>query len=152
MIAQETVEAVRALTGCRVSDFGRTVNMAEIGFERDDGTKFWLHASCQFRVVRQGRILVGSHDMHWPMAKNADPDVAFDKRTTMYDRQATRLSAVFDSDAYLVLSADVRDTGDLVIDVTDSVQIQAIPMCSGPVECWRLFERGGDHHVYPPEP
>jgi hypothetical protein len=149
VIAQETVEAVRALAGCRLTDFGRTVNMAEISFERDDGTKLWLHASCQLRVVREGRILVGSYDMHHPMAKNTDSDAAFDNRTTMYDRQATRLTAVFTSDAYVVLAADVLDTGDLVIDVTDSVRIQAIPTCSGPIECWRLFERGGDHHVYP---
>jgi hypothetical protein len=149
VVEEETVQAVRGLRGCRVVSLGRTVNMVEIAFQRDGGPVYWLHASCQFRAVRAGRVLIGSYDMHWPAVRHTDSDVAFDTYTTMYDSQATKLTGVFRAGDFRVVDADVLDTGDLVIDLTDSVRFQAIPTTSGPVECWRLFERGGEHHVYP---
>jgi hypothetical protein len=145
----ETVDAVRGLRGCGVVSLGRTVNMAEIAFQRDGGPVYWLHASCQFRAVREGRVLIGSYDMHYPVDRHADSDAAFDAYTTMYDSQATKLIGVFRAGDFRVVSADLRATGDLVIELTDSVRFEVIPTSSGLVECWRLFERGGEHHVYP---
>lgn len=145
----ELAESLQELVGSRVADLGRTVNMAEVGFEKDDET-YRLHVQCAFRVVRGDQILVGSADMSYPEDRKADPDVAYDTNATMYDRNARRLTARFEASEYRVLATRMSDTGSVVIEITNSVGFEFMPTCSGPIEAWRLFGmKSRVHYVYP---
>jgi hypothetical protein len=141
--------AVSALKGSRVVDLGRTLNMVEVGFERG-GVTYRLHAQCPFRVVRGAQILVGSYDMHWPEERKADKDVAFDMYVTMYDSNAKILTDMLAASEFHVIDAEMRENGEILLEIADSVRFEVFPACSGPVESWRLFEKGSDvHYVYP---
>jgi hypothetical protein len=145
----ELSAAVSALEGTRIVDLGRTLNMVEVGFERG-GALYRLHAQCPFRVVHGARILVGSTDMNYPEDRKADGNLAYDTYATMFDRNAKRLTERFAAGEFLVVSAVLRENGEIVIELPESVRFEVFPACSGPVESWRLFEKGSDvHHVYP---
>jgi hypothetical protein len=142
-------DALRVLEGSRVTDLGRTVNMAEVGFEKDS-VVYRLHVQCAFRIVRGAQILVGTSDMWYPEDREADLDAAYDMNATMYDRNARRLTARFGASEYRVVSTRLGEGGSVVIEATDSFRFEFMPTSSGPIEAWRLFALGsGVHHVYP---
>jgi hypothetical protein len=100
-------------------------------------------------VVRGDQILLGSYDMHWPKERKADADVAFDTYATMYDSNAKILTDRLAAGEFHVIDAEMRGNGELVVEIADSVRFEVFPACSGPVESWRLFEKGSDvHYVY----
>jgi hypothetical protein len=145
----ELAQAVTDLKGCRVTDLGRTVNMAEVGLRRGDAI-YRLHAQCPFRVVRGNRILLGSVDMAYPAERNADAKVAYEMRTTMYDRNAQLLTNRLSAGDFPVIEAEMNETGAFFFEIPDSVRFEIFPACSGAVEGWRLFRKGSDvHYVYP---
>ena len=111
---------------------------------------FRLHAQCPFRVVRGAQILLGSYDLHWPKERKADKDVAFDTYATMYDSNAKILTDILADGEFHVIDAEMRENGEIVVEKPDSVRFEVFPACSGPVEGWRLFEKGSDvPYVYP---
>jgi len=146
----ELRNALHGLVGSRVTDIGRTVDMLELGFEKN-GEIHRMHVLCSLRVVREGQILVGTTDMSFPQDRQVDPAVASESRTTWYDRNAEMLTARFQAGDFDVVDAEMADSGSFVIETTHGVRFEAMPTCSGPVEAWRLFVTGdlGTHFVYP---
>jgi hypothetical protein len=147
-------EAVAGLVSARVTGFGRTVDIAEVGFARG-ATETRLHAQCPFRVTRGEKTLFGTVDMAYPATADADPDEAFRRNATMFDKSARRLTERFEAVAYVVESAVLGRAGAMTLELTGAVVIEVLPACGGPVEQWRLFDRdpvrpgAGAHHVYP---
>ncbi|WP_026423741.1 hypothetical protein [Actinokineospora inagensis] len=145
---RELDEALRALRGARWTDVDRTVNMAEVGFQLGD-VEFRLHVQCPFRIVHREKVLLGSVDMRYPQRRSDDPGEAFDERVTMYDRNARKLTDRLTT-TDTVSDTSLEPDGAFTITVADDIRIQAFPASAGPVEAWRLFERGADiHYVHP---
>jgi len=146
----ELSTAVSRLVSARVTGFGRTVNIAEVGFLR--GTvETRLHAQCPFRVTRGETTLFGTVDLAYPGTADADPSEAYRQNATMFDKRARHLTERFRAVEYVVEAASLSRAGTMTLELTDSVVIEAFPACGGPIEQWRLFDRGSDvHYVYPP--
>ncbi|MEW2505173.1 hypothetical protein AB0878_32365 [Amycolatopsis sp. NPDC047767] len=135
------------LVGARVTDVGRTVTMIEVGFALGE-VETRLHAQCPFRFIGGDNVVIGSEDLAYPAAR-AD-EAAYAERRTMYDRKARWLTARLAAGEYRVESAELGRAGAVTLVVTGSAVLEVFPACSGPVEQWRLFERGSDvHHVFP---
>lgn len=143
--------AVAGLRGAILTDVGRTLDLVELGLRRGDDV-LRLHAQCPVRILRNGRILLGSDDMHWPQPGATDRRVAFDRHETMFDRTARRISEGFRAGPVTVREAQLTPDGSIQLDATEGFRVEVLPVVSGPVESWRLFVKGSDqHHVYPPE-
>lgn len=123
--------------------------MVEVGLRRGDAI-YRLHVQCPFRVVRGSRILLGSVDLAYSADRNVDAKVAYDMRTTMYDRNAQILTSKLSSGDFPVLDAELDENGAFFFEISEAVRFEIFPACSGAVEGWRLFEKGSDvHYVYP---
>jgi hypothetical protein len=146
----ELRDALRGLVGSRVTDIGRAAGMVELGFEKD-GKVHRLHVQCAFRVVREGMILVGTTDMSFPQDRQMDPGVAYESRTTRFDGNARMLTDRFQAGAFQVTGTELAGSGSFVIELSHDLRFEAMPVCSGPFEAWRLFVKGdtATHHVYP---
>jgi hypothetical protein len=107
-----------------------------------------MHLQCPFRILRSGKVLLGSDDMSWPQQPNVGPAEAMESFTTMYDRGAGRLKSALDSVALRVTRCFAGDAGFVTIELTESISIEIFPAVSGKVESWRLFTEGGEHYVY----
>jgi hypothetical protein len=141
--------AVDGLKGCHVVDVGRTLNMVEVGLRRDQ-TTYRLHVQCPFRVVQGAKIVLGSFDVHYPIKRGADKDIAFDTYATQFDRSAKILTERLGPKGFPVLEAQMKEDGAFFFEIVDDVRFEVFPAVSGPIECWRLFEKGSDvHYVYP---
>ncbi len=137
------------LPGCRVTEFSRTLNMAIVGFRREDVEKR-LHAQCPFRVTHRDRILFGSVDMHY--RDTGDADTAFDEYRTKYDRFARQLTGMAADHPCFVESATLGRLGMLTLELSGPLVVEVFPACAGEsVEQWRLFDRHTDHHVVFPD-
>ncbi|WP_328612933.1 hypothetical protein OHS18_28030 [Amycolatopsis sp. NBC_00355] len=147
---EELTAGLASLVRARVTDFSRTLNMAEVGFLRD-GVVWRLHAQCPFRVRQGDRILVGTVDMNYPVDPEADRMAAFDQYAMMFDRNAKKLTALFQQTASFVDSAVLGPAGIVTLALSESVVIEVMPASAGlRVEQWRIFERGSDtHYVFP---
>jgi hypothetical protein len=145
----ELATAISGLEGSRFVGVGRTLNMVEAGFLRND-EEMRLHVQCPFRIVRDGRILLGSTDYLYARNRGTDPDVAFDRYDTHFDRIAQRMKEML-GDGLFVIEAHLRDDGAFHLATTEKLRIEVFPAVSGPIECWRLFVKGaGKHYIYPP--
>lgn len=146
---EELRAGVAALVGARATGFGRTLDMAEAGFARG-AVETRLHAQCPFRVSRGERVLFGTVDMAYPGRADADAGEAWRTNTTMFDKHARRFTGRFAAAEHVVESAELGRAGTLTLLLTGAVVIEVVPACGGPVEQWRLFDRGAaDHYVYP---
>jgi hypothetical protein len=150
MSSQEELDrAVRGLVGTRLTGIGRTANLVEIGLSGND-LEWTFHAPCPFRMTRGEEILVGSVDMAYPAKRDLDPDEAYRTFETKFDRKAKRLTVQLESAEYVVEAAFLGVAGLVRLTVLDSITIDLLPACAGPVEQWRLFARDTDmHFVYP---
>ncbi|RJQ78002.1 hypothetical protein D5S17_13825 [Pseudonocardiaceae bacterium YIM PH 21723] len=72
-----------------------------------------LRIDCPLRVTRGAEVLVGSYD-------------------TDFDTRATVVAGL------TVLTAEVSESGDLTLELTDSVRLHVFPACSGPMRPWRI--------------
>jgi hypothetical protein len=144
----ELLSAVDALAGSRVVEVRRTLNIAILGLTRGDES-VRLHAQCPFRIVYGDRVVLGSTDMVYAVDRKANPDEAFDRYETQYDRSAAHITTLLAETPYLVTAAELRPAGAIHLDCTGNLQIDVLPAVSGPLECWRLFvQKSDDHFVY----
>lgn len=147
-------ELLVELVGCRVSLITRATDMIMVEFKPDDvddATKapYNIHAHCPVRFVQGTRLLLGSADMHKSRAKYGDWAAAFDEFHTMYDSIATTLLELLRTRSVRVIGARIGSVGDLIVELTEGMRIEVLPMSSGPHEAWRLFKYEQDHFVYP---
>jgi hypothetical protein len=136
---------VRALEGGRLTDFGRTLNMVEVGVSRGDDI-VRLHVQCPFRLVLRDKVVLGSADMRYPL-KGANPDTAYEDYATQYDRLAKILTAALDERVHPVIRADLLPGGAILLESIDDIRLEVFPDVSGPIECWRLFVKDVEGHL-----
>jgi len=137
--------AVRALEGAKFTDVGRTVDMVELGFTRQTES-VRLHVQCPFRLIRGDRILLATADMRYPLDRSGDRSVAFDTRTTQFDRLAAIITSLLTEKVCSVTRAKLGAGGAVRLECGDDLRLEVFPDVSGPVECWRLFVKGSDDH------
>jgi hypothetical protein len=107
-----------------------------------------LHAQCPSRVVRGAQIVVGSGDVTMPRSAGG-PECRVRHVRHDVHRTAKILTEWFAAGEYSVIEAEMLENGEIIIEITESVRFEVFPMCSGPVESWRLFEKGSDvRYVY----
>ncbi|MEY9993609.1 hypothetical protein ABIE67_005641 [Streptomyces sp. V4I8] len=147
--AEEAMPEVgRLLTGAEVVSVGRAVDMGVIEFAGPHGEVAMVHLQCPFRIVWSGRLVLGSRDMRYDQP-GAGPD-AFDRFATVYDGRAATLNDALAQAHPTVTAVTVGPAGSLTVTWDPEFRLEAFPDCSGKVEAWRAFVRGGEHHGFPP--
>lgn len=102
-------EITRILTGTVVRSIGRAVDMGVVEFDGPQGETLMVHMQCPFRIVRHGRILLGSADMRYAQ-KGAGPD-AFDEFRMIYDARTSTFNRVLGQLRPCVDGVTVGETG-----------------------------------------
>ncbi|MFI7409603.1 hypothetical protein ACIBU0_13150 [Streptomyces sp. NPDC049627] len=142
-------EITRILTGTVVRSVGRAVDMGVVEFGGPQGETVMVHMQCPFRIVRHGKILLGSADMRYAQ-KGAGPQ-AFDAFRMIYDARATRLNTILGELGPCVDGVTVGEAGELTVSWEPGFRLMTFPDCSGQIEAWRVLVRGGAHHGFPPD-
>ncbi|MFD3497658.1 hypothetical protein [Streptomyces sp. NPDC058678] len=149
MVAEAwTHGTARILTGAVVRSVGRAVDMGVVEFDGPHGETVMAHVQCPFRIVHDGKIVLGSADMRYPQ-KGAGAR-AFDEFRTVFDARATTLNGILGQLRPSVEGVTVDDAGELIVSWAPAFRLVAFPDCSGAMEAWRVFVRGGAHHGFPP--
>lgn len=142
-------EISRILRGTVVHSVGRAVDMGIVEFHGPGGEEVMVHVQCPFRIVRHGRILLGSADMRYAQ-KGAGP-TAFDDFRMIYDAQTTTFNRVLGELRPCVDGVTVGEAGELTVSWEQEFRLEVFPDCSGNLEAWRAFVRGGADHGFPPD-
>ncbi|MFH8386148.1 hypothetical protein ACH4E7_35395 [Kitasatospora sp. NPDC018058] len=127
--------------GMGVVDFGEMISwpLGDSG-EVSTGSGFAVHAQCPFRIVRHGKVLLGSDDL---VRVQGGGD------RLRYDRGADALREFLSREAPRVLSVDRAPEGDLRITLDHGIRIDVLPTGSEE-ESWRFLVRCGEHVTFPP--
>ncbi|MFE5244691.1 MULTISPECIES: hypothetical protein [unclassified Streptomyces] len=150
MAAETSPGAVTGLLeGAVVRSVGRAADMGVVELESPSGETVMIHAQCPFRVVHEGRTLLGSADMRF--ARKGAGDSAFDDFRTVYDARAETLNKVLGQLRPRVDDVAVGEAGELALSWAPAFRLALFPDCSGAMEAWRVFVRGGAHHGFPPD-
>lgn len=159
----EAAELIRSMIGLGLSGIGRALNMGVFSFGADvawvesdtgasrTGSEYAIHVQCPFRLTRGGRILVGSNDVLPSREVMTDP-IGRDSEmesVTAFDVVADRIVKATQSSPLVVRDVRITKSGDLRVELSDRVAIEAFPASGSPSEAWRLFRRGGEHLVFP---
>lgn len=151
---------LQKLIGQPLVDMWRVLNMAVFAFGDDvkwistdsgerTGSRYALHVQCPFRLLRNGRVLVGSDDL-WVEAKNPSAVRSSEgQEETYYDLVVSRIVRGTKESPLIVRSIRTSGCGDLALDLSDGVAIEVVPTSARPSEAWRFLERGGEHVTYP---
>jgi hypothetical protein len=123
--------------------------MGVVEFEGARRETVMVHMHCPFRIVRHGKILIGSADMRY--AQKGAGSQAFDEFRMIYDARATTLNGVLARLRPSVGGVTVGEAGELTVSWEPAFRLVAFPDCSGTVEAWRVLVRGGAHHGFPPD-
>ncbi|MET9972038.1 hypothetical protein ABZZ80_40655 [Streptomyces sp. NPDC006356] len=142
-------EITRILTGTVVHSVGRAVDMGVVEFQGSDGEEVMVHMQCPFRIVHDAQIVLGSADMRY--AQKGAGEQAFDEFRMIYDARATKINKILGQLRPSVTGVTVGETGDLTVTWERGFRLEAFPDCSGTIEAWRAFVRGGAHHGFPPD-
>jgi len=116
--------------------------------------EFMLHIQCQWRIVHDGKILVGYGDWHWPPAGS---DIAYDEFKEA-DAPRSRRDDLIDAfsahgkTVHTVVRAEGATTGDLQISFADGCILEVFPTYATQDdphdEHWRLLPPDdGPHFV-----
>ncbi|MGW7408764.1 hypothetical protein ACWGI9_34620 [Streptomyces sp. NPDC054833] len=148
MIADgQTSEIRRLLHGTTVRSVGRAADLGVIEFAGPHGEAVSAHVQCPFRILQEGKLILGSRDMRYPQ-QGAGTD-AFDRFKTVYDSRAATLNGILEQLRPTVTRVTVGDGGHLVAGWEPAFRIEFFPDCSGSMEAWRVFVRGGRHYGFP---
>ncbi|WP_215456229.1 hypothetical protein [Streptomyces sp. ATCC 21386] len=148
MAADDQTARVRGLLqGATVRSVGRAADLCTVEFTGLQGEELRAHIQCPFRILQEGKVILGSRDMRYPQ-RGAGPD-AFDHFETIYDARAAKLNGIIDQLRPTVTDVAFGAGGHLAVTWRPAFRIEAFPDCSGAVEAWRVFTRGGPHYGYP---
>ncbi|MFD4030822.1 hypothetical protein ACFWVP_09880 [Streptomyces sp. NPDC058637] len=148
MAAETSSDAITGLLeGAVVRSVGRAADMGVIEFAGTSGETVMVHAQCPFRIVHEGRTVLGSADMRY--AQKGAGARAFDEFRMVYDARAATLNGVLGQLRPTVGGVAVGDAGELGVSWAPAFRLTMFPDCSGTMEAWRVFVPGGAHHGYP---
>lgn len=144
-----------ALIDQPATGMGRALDMGIIEFGepldepgRTSSSAFALHINCPFRLVMDGRMLVGSEDMKW-LARDVMHGFALDNDRSVYDTRVERIDAVFVTSRPKVRAVNISPIGDVRLDLEDGLLVELFVASSRSSEAWRFFRRHGEHYVFP---
>lgn len=137
------------LMGAVVGSVGRAAGMGVVEFSGTRGEAVMVHLQCPFRVVQDGKIILGSADMRY--AQKGAGEAAFDEFRTVFDARAAVLNRILGELGPSVEDVTVGDAGELTVQWAPGFRLAVMPDCSGAMESWRVFVRGGVHHGFPPD-
>ena len=160
-------EALAPLLNSPLHDWNRAADMATIGFgaeveadfrkkghpgeyERRMVSQYALHLQCNWRVVREGRIIIGSEDVYYPPAGIAEED--FDRRNAELTRRDELVDAFIGhrAEPHVVVSVDSFSTGDFRLGFDDGCALATFigraQDRANDREHWRFFVTGAARH------
>lgn len=146
----ELERAFAPLLGLRLLWIGRAADMARVAFESDR----FLHIQCPWRLEGPRGVVTGRRDLWLP----ADPDESgwleksYDELPNLRDARLEafhrEIAAMPEGLRLTGVRADAH--GGLDLDFSGGWKLQVFPDSSRG-ENWRLFRKGDDHFVVPPE-
>ena len=150
MNAADLQQAFAPLLGLRLLWIGRAADMARVGFESDH----FLHLQCPWRLEGPRGIVTGRQDLWLP----ADPDEPgwleknYEEFRNLRDARLEEFHAELAGRPEGAVLTGVRAdaVGGLDLAFTGGWSLRVFPDSSRD-ESWRLFRKGGDHFVVPPE-
>jgi hypothetical protein len=162
-VSKEAIEeALRPIVGLPVNFWSRVLDMADIGFGRtvtrqtrrgpQEKSEYALHIQCDWRVVRDGRVLVGYVDFHRPPLGFEGSEDDFKPRDAKRNRQDDLIEAVLahHEGPHIVQTVEGSSTGDLKVWFDDHCLLETFVWSAqidgDPDEHWRFFETGADRH------
>jgi hypothetical protein len=122
--------------------------MAVVELTGEQGDDLALHIQCAFRVLHEGKILLGSRDMTY-VRGGAEAD-AINSFATAFDDRAALLSRVLGGACPKIESVLQGPAGTLALKATGGFTVEVFPDRSATEESWRAFVRGGQHYGFPP--
>lgn len=129
-------------------EFGEQVPFVDrFGRDRTTG-EFRLHVQSVWRIVRDGRIVVGYEDMPFP--PTGVPADGFDANEAVRNRRDELMDAFLASTlaARTVVAADASELGDIRLEFADGSRLEVFPSGEHPeIEHWRLLTPDGSHSV-----
>ncbi|MFI8388976.1 hypothetical protein [Streptomyces sp. NPDC085540] len=144
---QQALEIGRLLEGAEVRSVGRAADMGVVELASAHGDIVMAHVQCPFRILHEGKALLGSRDMRYPQQGAADD--AFDRFRTVYDARAATLNGILGQLRPRVREVTFGEAGSLTVNWEPGFRLQLFPDCSGSMEAWRVFIRNGQHYGYP---
>ncbi|WP_405674715.1 hypothetical protein OG292_02535 [Streptomyces sp. NBC_01511] len=143
----QMAEIQRLLQGTKVHSVGRAADLGVIEFAglRDDVIN--IHIQCPFRILQEGKVILGSRDMRYP--QQGAGSESFEQFGTVYDSRAATLNGIFERIRPAVAEVSFGDAGHLAVGWEPRFRIEVFPDCSGSMEAWRVFLRGGPHYGFP---
>ncbi|WP_152990357.1 hypothetical protein [Sphaerimonospora mesophila] len=127
-----------------IVEFGDPVN----GLGTRSGSAFALHINCPFRLLLEGRVLVGSEDVKW-LAKDAMRGFAEDDERSVYDTRAEGIDDFFSTSRPKVRKVNVSSIGDVRLELEGGLVVELFAMSSQSSEAWRFVQRYGEHYTFP---
>lgn len=146
-VDDQMAETRGLLQGAKVHSVGRAAGMGVVEFAGLRGDVIGLHMQCPFRILQEGQVILGSRDMRYPQ-RGAGSE-AFEQFGTVYDSRAAKLNGIFERLRPVVSEVTFGDSGHLAVGWEPRFRIEVFPDCSGSMEAWRVFRRGGPHCGFP---
>ncbi|MEY9995037.1 hypothetical protein ABIE67_007069 [Streptomyces sp. V4I8] len=84
-------------------------------------------------------------------AQKGGGPTAFDDFRMIYDAKTTTFNRVLGELRPCVDGVTVGEAGELTVSWEQEFRLEVFPDCSGNLEAWRAFVRGGAHHGFPPD-
>jgi hypothetical protein len=140
------------LKGSRLRTIGRAAGTGEVLMSGPADQVLVIHIQCPFRLVREGRIVLGSDDMN--VSKTPWED-AFDEFRTVFDTRAADINRILEKYEMPLTALTLGEGGRLTIVWTDDLRLELFPNSSSTSrEAWRVFEQvvGARHVIYPEDP
>ena len=155
------IDIEKKLLGNNLSNLGRSADMLWLSIgkplvielkqnkEKREATEYAIHFQCQWRFVKDGKILLASHDIYNLYNNSLQYDDSWD--WDVFGREKEQ-SSIFDvrssefKDEFIPLRIEniyFAETSDLHIDLDYGVRFDTFITCSARQEYYRLL----DHHT-----
>ncbi|MGQ0845185.1 MAG: hypothetical protein ACT4QF_13740 [Sporichthyaceae bacterium] len=128
------------LAGARLREVTRSRNVAQFDFTRDGADAARAIVQCPWRVVADGRIVLGAADLYADDLE-AEGDV--------FDARARLLNEALAAKEVLVSRVLEAPAGVLTLECTDRLSVQVFPDSSSSIDAWRIASVDGQSDSYP---
>lgn len=149
MDATWTAEVLALYDDAVVTAVHRAGATGSFTFEDPAGTLVALHLQCPFRLLWDGVLAIGSHDVHHPRQDlTGEESEGLD---TVYDQRTDTLNAALLTARPRVTGASMGEAGALSVTWEPGFRLEVFPDCSGRIKMWRTFRLadGARRYTYP---
>jgi hypothetical protein len=108
-------------------------------------SEYAIHFQCQWRFVKNGKILLASHDIYNPYNKELEYDDEWDwsifgrekEKSSLFDVHSAELNRLL---PFKIMSIKYNDTSDLHIDFQNGIYFDTFISCSRKREYYRFID------------